>query len=294
MQGDKASSTCNKNTAFTGQPTRKALDLIDHAVRFEDTAATRVEPHVRITDTRGDQLGNGRAERRSAILPTVDVTIDTDLGATVERLRSDVEEALPWHNGSESGTPGNPRQIEIPDWGYHSPPAWGNSRARDICPATFVAMAKTEQRKLARTLFVEHGRNRKQIAEKLNVQEKTVGSWASEGNWDALRAEYVGRQDNVIRNLKQLVNKKTEMILAEEAKTGADADPDILGKLYDQLSKASKALDIARGENDITLSVRVRVMEWVFGEMQTSNPKEYANLVDFQEALLEKAAALHA
>lgn len=155
-------------------------------------------------------------------------------------------------------------------------------------------MAKHEQRKLARSLFIEHGRTRKAIAEKLGVQEKTVGNWAAEGGWEALRAEYVGRQDNVIRNLKQLVNKKTEMILAEEAKTGDDADPDILGKLYDQLSKASKALDIARGENDITLSVRVRVMEWVFGEMQTNHPKEYANLVDFQEALLEKAAALHA
>lgn len=155
-------------------------------------------------------------------------------------------------------------------------------------------MAKTEQRKVARTMFIEQGRNRKAIAERLNVQEKTVGAWATEGNWEALRAEYVGRQDNVIRNLKQLVNKKTEMILAEEGKSGDDADPDILGKLYDQLSKASKALDIARGENDITLSVRVRVMEWIFGEMQSSNPKEYANLVDFQEALLEKAAALHA
>ena len=152
-------------------------------------------------------------------------------------------------------------------------------------------MAKTEQRKLARVMFVEQGTNRKEIADKIGVREKTVGEWASTGNWDALRTEYVSRQENVVRNLKELVNRKTMELLDME--NDPACDPDAKSKVFDQLSKASKALQTARGENDITLSARVRIMEWVFGELQAEHPDIYRKLVDFQENLLEKGARLH-
>jgi len=152
-------------------------------------------------------------------------------------------------------------------------------------------MAKPEQRKLARVMFVEQGKTRRDIAAAIGVREKTVGDWVSQGGWEALRTEHVSRQDNVVRNLKALVNQKTEQIQELEA---TRMDPETLGKLYDQLSKATKALDVARGENDITLSVRVRVMEWVFGDLQAEHPDIYGKLIDFQEGLLEKAARMHA
>ncbi|MBL8002385.1 MAG: DUF1804 family protein [Flavobacteriales bacterium] len=153
-------------------------------------------------------------------------------------------------------------------------------------------MAKTEQKKAARVMFVEHGKSRRDIAALVGVREKTVGDWASDGNWEELRAEHIGRQENVVRTLKELVQRKAQECL--DLDNDPKADPGVKAKAYDALSKATKALDVARGENDITLSVRVRTMEWVFEELQGAHPDIYRQLLDFQESLLEKAARLYA
>lgn len=153
-------------------------------------------------------------------------------------------------------------------------------------------MAKPEQRKLARVMFVEQGKTRRDIAAAIGVREKTVGDWVAQGAWEDLKTEHIGRQDNVVKTLKELVQRKAQECLTLDS--DPDSDPSVKAKAYDALSKATKALDVARGENDITLSVRVRVMEWLFGELQGAHPEVYRMLVDFQEEMLEKAARLHA
>lgn len=153
-------------------------------------------------------------------------------------------------------------------------------------------MAKHEQRKAARVMFVEQGRTRRDIANALGVREKTVGEWAKEGNWEALRTEHVGRKDNVISTLKELIQLKTDQCIKLER--DPKSDPSEKAKAYDALSKASKALAEARGEDDMTLSVRIRVMQWVFDELEEAHPELYRQLVDFQERMLEKASSLHA
>ena len=153
-------------------------------------------------------------------------------------------------------------------------------------------MAKAEQRRVARTLFVEEGRNRKEIALKLKVREKTVGDWASEGNWDALRSERLLSSDSAITTLKQLVSELAALRLEMNRNPNYGAEEK--RGITDELSKASKALSEAKGEGDLTLGVRLKVMEWVFSEMRKSNRTQHDQLIDFQEQLLEDAARLHA
>ena len=153
-------------------------------------------------------------------------------------------------------------------------------------------MAKPEQRNVARTLFIEQGKNRSEIAELLSVREKTVGDWAKAGNWEALRNERLLSSESVITTLKQLVSELASKRMAMERDPGCSAE-DKRGAT-DELSKASKALSEAKGEGEVTLGARLKVMSWVFEEMRRTHRLHHDQLIDFQEKLLEEAARLHA
>lgn len=153
-------------------------------------------------------------------------------------------------------------------------------------------MAKKEAaRSVARIMFVEQGKNRKEIAEALQVREKTVGAWASSGNWEDQRTAHLTSSQQVERSLKGLVQTYTEQLTELERNGG---EPREKARLVDALVKTSKTLEVVRSERDITLSARLRVMEWVFNELQKHDPATHLALVDFQGQLLDEAARMHA
>lgn len=152
-------------------------------------------------------------------------------------------------------------------------------------------MAKTEARNTARIMFVERGLNRKEIAARLNVREKTVGDWATKGGWDDLRAAHLTSSQSVVATLKGLIQTYTEKLTELEQVMGAD--PREKARLVDALVKTSKTLDVVRAEGDITLSARIKVMDWVFSELQKADPAIHLQLVEFQAYLLDEAGRMH-
>lgn len=163
--------------------------------------------------------------------------------------------------------------------------------ARDALCGHICSMAKDEERSVARILFVEQGVSRKDIAARLKVREKTVGDWAAKGEWEEHRTAWLTRTDNVVETLKGLIQTYSEQLTDMERQGG---DPKEKGRLVDALVKTAKTLETVRSENDITLSARLRIMDWVFSELQRTDPEAHRKLVDFQERLLDEAARLHA
>ena len=158
-------------------------------------------------------------------------------------------------------------------------------------------MAKDDARNIARIYFVEQGLSRKVIAEKLGVREKTVGDWATKGNWEDLRTAHLTSSKNVENALRGLIQTYTEQLTQMEqdrelalAMGGAKEK----ARLVDALVKTSKTLEVVRAENDITLSARLRIIEWVFGELQKYDAAAHVKLVEFQSILLDEAARIHA
>ncbi|MCW5900481.1 MAG: DUF1804 family protein [Flavobacteriales bacterium] len=158
-------------------------------------------------------------------------------------------------------------------------------------------MAKDQERNIARIYFVEQGITRKEIAEKLGVREKTVGDWATKGNWEDLRTAHLTSSKNVENALRGLIQTYSEQL------TNMERDKDLAlamggakekARLVDALAKTAKTLEIVRAENDITLSARLRIMEWVFGELQKYDPAAHVKLVEFQSLLLDEVARIHA
>lgn len=141
-------------------------------------------------------------------------------------------------------------------------------------------------------MFVERGKNRRAIAELLKVREKTVGDWAAKGHWEDQRTAWLTKTQNVERALRGLIQTYTEQLTNMEQ--SSDCEPREKARLVDALVKTSKSLEVVRAENDVTLSARLKVMEWVFGELQKYNAELHLKLVDFQGQLLDEAARMHA
>lgn len=190
--------------------------------------------------------------------------------------------------------------------GVYDPEPWEFVRARVVSLRHFCAvrlrqprrtqMAKDAERNNARIMFVEQGKSRRDIAEALRVREKTVGDWAAKGGWEELRTAHLTSAHNVENALRGLIQTYTEQLTGLERATreGDFADPKEKARLVDALVKTSKTLEVVRSERDITLSARLRVMEWVFAELQKADPATHHKLVDFQAQLLDEAARLHA
>jgi transcriptional regulator with XRE-family HTH domain len=71
---------------------------------------------------------------------------------------------------------------------------------------------KQVENDLAKILFVNEGVSQKEIAERLNLTEKTVSKWAKDGEWDKLKTSMLVTKDNQLTALyRQLENLNVEI-----------------------------------------------------------------------------------
>ena len=124
------------------------------------------------------------------------------------------------------------------------------------------------------------------------MREKTVGDWATKGNWEDLRAAHLTNSQNVENALRGLIQTYTEQLTSMEQQHGGN--PKEKARMVDALEKTSRTLEVVRSEKDITLSTRLSVMEWLFGELQLKDPATHRALLDFQSDMIDEAARLHA
>ena len=154
-------------------------------------------------------------------------------------------------------------------------------------------MAKDQERKIAKVMYAEQGKTAKEIAERFNLSENTVGNWvnANDGEWKKLRNAYETMPDQLITSLKELLNALVERRL--ELQRDVDADPKEKVNISDEISKVSKSLEAAQKDSRISLSTYLKVMESVFNALQQKHPKIYIQLLDFQEEHINAIAKLH-
>lgn len=75
-----------------------------------------------------------------------------------------------------------------------------------------MAVKKQVERDLAKILFVNEGATQKEIANRLDVSEKTIGKWVKDGEWEKLKVSMLVTKDNQLTALyKQLENLNTEI-----------------------------------------------------------------------------------
>lgn len=149
-------------------------------------------------------------------------------------------------------------------------------------------MAKEQERRLARTMYIDQGRTAKEIAQRLKVTENTVGNWVKVGNWQEVRNAKQNMPDQTAINLKELINDLTQKRIDMESDPTATAKDK--AKLADEASKWTKALEALRVKGAIPLSTQLAVIERLFDELGRKHPDILIKLVDFQEEYITELA----
>lgn len=153
-------------------------------------------------------------------------------------------------------------------------------------------MAKATERILSKELFMR-GKPQKEIAQIVNVQEKTLSEWVKKYAWREERDARINGAKTQVENIKKIIGQLTEeriKLIDQMEKAEADRDNDLFqtlneraSKIADEVSKYNKALMNLEKENRITLSTYVDVMDQLFEAIKNYDAKIYLKLLDFQE-----------
>lgn len=175
-------------------------------------------------------------------------------------------------------------------------------------------MAKETEQKIAKELYINQNKTPEEIAQKTNVNIRTVQRWVKEGNWKKLRDAKANGSSQRIERTQLVVDSMVEERLGilneikelqkqkewdspptKEAQAELDTQIKDLRKqaaaIDDAIAKWNKRIENLHKEGKITLSVYIEVMERIFEAMRTSNEPLYMQTLDFQENHLEEVSA---
>lgn len=179
-------------------------------------------------------------------------------------------------------------------------------------------MAKTDQKKIAKELFINHNKSEEEIAVKCNVSLRTVQRWVKEGNWKKLRdsksngpVQRIERTQLVVDSLtekriqiiedEKIIREKIENLVGLENETIKLARKNLreeleflrasAASLDDAIAKWNKRIENLNNEGKLTLSLYMEIMERIFEAMRLSNEPLYMQTLDFQENHLEDVAS---
>jgi transposase len=114
-------------------------------------------------------------------------------------------------------------------------------------------MAKTSEQELAKTLFLETNKTYKEIAAIVGVGEKTVGTWAKDDEWVALKESLQVRPEKIIQNLFKELQEYDDYM---KALTLAERIA-IAPKVNDARAKCVKVITLLQREVGLTQIVTV-------------------------------------
>ena len=156
-----------------------------------------------------------------------------------------------------------------------------------------VIMAKENEKKLAKVFYVEQKKTAKEIAEMVNVSEKTVGAWVEKYGWKKERGARMFSATERITNIEDIISDCAERRISlnkQLLKAEKDKETDLVEDLRKQMSqladeavKWNKTLDNLKVDSKVSLSTYIHVMESIFKDLHNKHPEIYLKTIDFQE-----------
>lgn len=161
-------------------------------------------------------------------------------------------------------------------------------------------MAKKKEQEVAKKLYVELYKTQKEIAEDLDVSEKTVGDWVKKFNWKQERDARLNNSTNRAENIKKVIAELTEVTLEtidkiKVAESNGDKQ-DVLAlkkeatRISQEVAMYSKALEKMEKDFKVSLSTYLEVMEDIFQSLQNWDKDLYIKSLDFQKSHLSTIA----
>jgi hypothetical protein len=110
-----------------------------------------------------------------------------------------------------------------------------------------MSLKAKEKKEWAKLMYLRTNKNQKEIADTVNVAEKTLSKWKTSENWDRLRSSIIITKDEQLRRVYQQINELTSMIEKRpEGERFADSsEADTLSKLASTSRSLESDLSIA-------------------------------------------------
>lgn len=123
-----------------------------------------------------------------------------------------------------------------------------------------VAKHSNKTRELARDLFLKANLTAKEVAERLGIDEKTIGRWRRDENWDQSLVTYtMTKAAQMEMMVQQLVNIQSTIMAREEGERFATSkEADIMIKI----TTAIKNLETELSASDV-IDVCIKVTNWL-------------------------------
>lgn len=136
---------------------------------------------------------------------------------------------------------------------------------------------KAEQKKeLAKLLFVNEKLSQKEIAQRVEISEKTLSRWVNDGQWRKLRQSLLVTKEEQLRRIYEQIDELNTAIASREPgqRYANTKDADTLSKL----TSAAKNLESEASISDI-VSVAKRFLNWL-RPLDIEKAKEISSLID--------------
>lgn len=154
----------------------------------------------------------------------------------------------------------------------------------------FCGMAKDKERATAKALFLQ-GKNQKDIAGLVGVQEKTIGNWVNKHGWKQQLDAKLNGSKSRIENLKNLIGVLTEERLKIEDDVKIhEGNTEKIGELRkrgnqiaNEVAMYSKALQQLDEKNKVPLAVYLEIMDEIFKDLNKRYPRIFMQTLDFQD-----------
>lgn len=161
---------------------------------------------------------------------------------------------------------------------------------------------KDRERGQAKLLYIELGRQQKEIADTLGVSEVTVSKWATEENWKAARTARMTTTENMLQNGKLAISNLSDILLdlqRERAEASSKMDKSSIASIdvsilsiADAIAKTSASVTKFEKANAISFVVYLNVMNSIFKALQKQEPQLHALTIDFQERHVQEMAKI--
>jgi len=146
-------------------------------------------------------------------------------------------------------------------------------------------MAKEKEKQIAQTFYIEHCLTAKEISLKINVSEKTIGSWVDKGNWRELRLSKQTTPDTLTSKYNELLTVLLEKRIRLEKKTEKRTDDENsnMHSIIDEMSKLSAMIERLQTDGKASLRTHIHCLEKFMASLHQNNPKLFMQLIDFQK-----------
>lgn len=134
-----------------------------------------------------------------------------------------------------------------------------------------MGLSKTQEKEYAKILYVNEKLTQKEIAERVNVTEKTVGKWIEAGGWNKLRQSLLATKPYNIDLMYQTLTQLNESFIG---KVPTPAQLDSVSKI----TASIKSLETDLGLGEI-FTVGMNFIQWVRLN-QPDKVKDVYNLFD--------------